>query len=171
MKRLFSIVIALSAVLCISAQDGTIAIKFGYLSYEKALQSTRDYTLVQNKLTSLRGQYEAEMKRVEDEFNLKYEEFLDGQREFPKTILRKRQTELQELMSKNIAFKEESRQQLATTEEELMAPLKGKLTETISRIAGERGYAFVINTDANACPYINPALGEDINKLVQDALK
>ena len=171
MKRLFSIVIALSAVLCISAQDGTIAIKFGYLSYEKALQSTRDYTLVQNKLTSLRGQYEAEMKRVEDEFNLKYEEFLDGQREFPKTILRKRQTELQELMSKNIAFKEESRQQLAITEEELMAPLKGKLTETISRIAGERGYAFVINTDANACPYINPALGEDINKLVQDALK
>lgn len=171
MKRLFSIVIALSAVLCISAQDGTIAMKFGYLSYEQALQSTRDYTLVQNKLTSLRGQYEAEMKRVEDEFNLKYEEFLDGQREFPNTILRKRQTELQELMSKNIAFKEESRQQLATTEEELMAPLKEKLRETISRIASERGYAFVINTDANACPYINPALGEDINKLVQDALK
>ena len=171
MKRLFSIVIALSAVLCMSAQDSTVAMKFGYLSYERALQSTRDYTLVQNKLASLKGQYEAERKRVEDEFNLKYEEFLDGQREFPKTILRKRQTELQELMSKNIAFKEESRQQLATTENELMAPLKEKLTETISRIASERGYAFVINTDANACPYINPALGEDINKLVQDALK
>ena len=154
-----------------SAQDSTVAMKFGYLSFEQALQSTRDYTLVQNKLASLKGQYEAEMKRVEDEFNLKYEEFLDGQREFPKTILRKRQTELQELMSKNIAFKEESRQQLAAAEDEMMAPLKEKLTETISRIAGERDYAFVINTDANACPYINPALGEDINKLVQDALK
>ena len=171
MKRLLSIIIALGAVLCVSAQDGTIAMKFGYLSYEQALQSMRDYTIVQNKLTHVKSQYEAEMKRVEDEFNLKYEEFLDGQREFPNTILRKRQTELQELMSKNIDFKEESRQQLASMEEELMVPLKVKLTETISKIASERGYAFVINTDANAYPYINPALGVDINKLVQDALK
>ena len=171
MKRLFSIVITLSAVLCIFAQDSTVAMKFGYLSYEQALLSTRDYAIVKNKLAHVKSQYEAEMKRVEDEFNLKYEEFLDGQQEFPKTILRKRQTELQELMSKNIAFKEESRQQLATTEVELMAPLKEKLTETISRIASERGLAFVINTDANACPYIDPAFGEDINKLVQDALK
>ncbi len=171
MKRILSIIIALGAVLCVSAQDGTIAMKFGYLSYEQALQSMRDYTIVQNKLTHVKSQYEAEMKRVEDEFNLKYEEFLDGQREFPNTILRKRQTELQELMSKNIDFKEESRQQLASMEEELMVPLKVKLTETISKIASERGYAFVINTDANAYPYINPALGVDINKLVQDALK
>ena len=161
----------MSAALCVSAQDSIPAIRFGYLSYQQALQAMSDYAIAQKELTTLRAQYEAEMKRVEDEFNRKYEDFLDGQSEFPVTILRKRQTELQELMTKNIAFKEESLQQLATTEQEMMAPLKERLNEVIAVIAREQGYALVINTDADACPYINPEMGEDINQLVQDALK
>jgi outer membrane protein len=111
------------------------------------------------------------MKRVEDEFNRKYEDFLDGQREVPKTILRKRQTELQELMTKNIAFKQESLQQLDDTEQEKMAPLRERLTQAIAAIAAEQGLAFVINTDADACPYINPSMGIDISQQVKDALK
>ena len=66
--------------------------KFGFLSYEAALQSMGEYALVQKQMADLRTQYEAETKRVEDEFNAKYEDFLEGQREFPKTILQKRQT-------------------------------------------------------------------------------
>ena len=153
-----------------SAQD-SLSIRFGYLSYEQALQSMPDYKIAREKTDKLWGQYEAELKRVEDEFNRKYEDFLDGQREFPKTILRKRQTELQELMTKNIAFKEDSRRQLAEAEAEAIAPLKEKLNEVIAKIANERGYAFVINTDAEACPYINPQMGDDINELVTKSLQ
>ena len=153
-----------------SAQD-SLSIRFGYLSYEQALQSMHDYKIAREKTDKLWGQYEAELKRVEDEFNRKYEDFLDGQREFPKTILRKRQTELQELMTKNIAFKEDSRRQLAEAEAEAIAPLKEKLNEVIAKIARERGYAFVINTDAEACPYINPQMGDDINELVTKSLQ
>lgn len=130
-----------------------------------------DYAIVQKDMANLRAQYDAEMKRVEDEFNRKYEDFLDGQREFPKTILRKRQTELQELMTKNIAFKQESLQQLDDTEQEKMAPLRERLTQAIAAIAAEQGLAFVINTDADACPYINPSMGIDISQQVKDALK
>lgn len=130
-----------------------------------------DYAIVQKDMANLRAQYDAEMKRVEDEFNRKYEDFLDGQREFPKTILRKRQTELQELMTKNIAFKQESLQQLDDTEQEKMAPLRERLTQAIAAIAAEQGLAFVINTDADACSYINPSMGIDISQQVKDALK
>ena len=66
----------------------------------------------QQKLSDLRAQYNAELQRVEQDFNTKYEEFLEGQREFPETILRKRQTELKELLERNIAFKNESRREL-----------------------------------------------------------
>lgn len=145
--------------------------KFGFLSYEAALQSMPDYTLAQKNLADLKAQYQTEAKRVEDEFNRKYEEFLEGQREFPKTILQKRQVELQELMEKNIAFKEESRQQLASAEEEMTAPIKARLAEAITKIAQERGLALVVNTDSDACPFIDPTIGEDINTLVQNALK
>ena len=153
-----------------SAQEN-ITMKFGFLSYEAALQSMGEYALVQKQMVDLRTQYEAETKRVEDEFNAKYEDFLEGQREFPKTILQKRQTELQELMQKNIEFKENSIQELAKAEQEAMAPLRIKLIETLGNIGRERGYAFIVDTDQKALPFINPAMGEDINQLVQNALK
>ena len=86
---------------------------FAYLSYEQALKSMPDYGLVQTTLAKERAKYEAELKRVEQDFNLKYEEFLEGQRDFPQTILRKRQTELKELLERNVSFKAESRQALA----------------------------------------------------------
>ena len=129
------------------------------------------YALVQQKMADLRKQYEAEMQRVTDEFNRKYEEFLEGQHEFPKTILQKRQTELQELMTRNVTFKEESRKQLAEAEREALAPLKIRLAETVAKIAGNRGLALVVNTASDACPYINPDMGEDLNQLVTNALK
>ena len=170
MKRLASVVIALCVFLGLSAQENN-TFRFGYLSYEQALKSVPQYAIMKKQLADLEAQYQAETKRVEDEFNRKYEEFLEGQREFPKTILQKRQVELQELMEKNIAFKEEGRQELAAAEEEMTAPIKTSLSETIAKIAKERGLAFVLNTDSNACPFIDPTMGEDINTLVQDALK
>ena len=170
MKRLASVVIALCVFLGLSAQENN-TFRFGYLSYEQALKSVPQYAIMKKQLADLEAQYQAETKRVEDEFNRKYEEFLEGQREFPKTILQKRQVELQELMEKNIAFKEEGRQELAAAEEEMTAPIKTSLSETIAKIAKERGLAFVLNTDSNACPFIDPIMGEDINTFVQDALK
>ena len=69
------------------------AARYGYLSYQEALESMPQYAMVQKQMENLRSQYQAETLRVEEEFNRKYEEFLEGQREFPKTILQKRQTE------------------------------------------------------------------------------
>lgn len=79
--------------------------KFGYLSYDAVLKAMPEYAIAEQNLANLTAQYESEVKRAEDEFNTKYEQFLDGQHEFPQTILQKRQRELQDLMEKNIAFK------------------------------------------------------------------
>ena len=171
MKRLATLLIALSVFLVISAQENTQGFRFGYLSYEAALRSMPEYATVSQQMADLREQYQAETKRVEDEFNHKYGEFLDGQRDFPKTILQKRQSDLQELMEKNIAFKENSRQELAQTEKNLMAPLKIRLIEQVGTIGRERGYAFIIDTDTTVLPFINPDMGEDINETVQSLLQ
>ena len=154
----------------ISAQENN-TFRFGYLSYETAIQSMPEYALVQQKMKALQEQFQAETLRVEDEFNRKYEDFLDGQRDFPRTILQKRQSELQELMEKNIQFKEQGRQELADAEREAMAPLRIRLIELLSTIGREKGFAFIYDTDTKALPFLNISFGEDINQLGQDALK
>lgn len=165
MKKILLVIFACIAMAA-QAQDNAPVLKFGYLSYDLALKSMKEYATVQMRMDSLRSAFNAEMQRVEDEFNRKYEDFLDGQKDFPRTILLKRQTELQEMLQKNVAFKQQSVQEMKDTEAQLMAPLRIHLNEAIATIAREQGLALVINTDANACPFIEPAMGVDVNELV-----
>jgi len=167
MKRFF---LPLMLTLVFALGANAQGLRFGYLSYDAVLKAMPDYTLVQTSLANLRSQYEAEALRAEREFNAKYEEFLDGQRDFPPTILQKRQSELQELMEKNIAFKEESRRLLAKAEEDAMAPLRQQLADALLQVGVTRGYAFILNTDQNACPFINPDMGDDVSQTVLEAL-
>jgi outer membrane protein len=121
-------------------------------------------------MAQLREQYEAEQKRVENDFNKKYEEFLDGQASFPKTILQKRQSELQEMLDRNIEFKKQSQKMLSEAEANMMEVIKTTINMAVNIIAQERGYAFVLNTDKEAVTFINPALGEDITEAVKQLL-
>jgi outer membrane protein len=70
------------------------------------------------------------------------------------------------MLQKNLAFKQQLQQELKDTEAQLMAPLRIHLNEAIATIAREQGLALVINTDANACPFIDPAMGVDVNETV-----
>jgi len=165
MKRFLLVFFACMA-LTVQAQDSTQVLKFGYLSYDTALKAMSEYRIVQVKMDSQRSAFQAELQRVEEEFNRKYEDFLEGQKDFPRTILLKRQTELQEMLEKNVAFKQQLQQELKDTESELMAPLRIRLNEVIATIAREQKLALVINTDANACPFIEPMMGVDLNDSV-----
>lgn len=169
MKRILLVIFACIA-LTAQAQDSVQTLKFGYLSYESVLKSTPDYGTVQMRLDSLRSAFQAEMQRVEDEFNRKYEDFLEGQKDFPRTILLKRQTELQEMMQKNIQFKQQSQDEMKQTEVQLMAPLRIRLNEAIATVARKQKLALVINTDANACPFIEPEMGVNVEEAVMQLL-
>ena len=167
-KAILLVLLALMAAMPTMAQND---LKFGYLSYATALQAMPEYAAMQNNMAELRQKYEAEQKRVEDDFNKKYEEFLDGQKSYPKTILQKRQSELQEMLDKNIAFKKESQRLLSQAEEEAMAPIRVRLAEVLDAIGRERGYAFIVNTDEKATLWLNPAMGEDITATVIEKLQ
>ena len=71
------------------AQESTL--RYGYISYKEAVKALPDYEQAQQNMAALKAKYDAEMQRVEDEFNKKYEDFLAGQRDFAPSILRKRQ--------------------------------------------------------------------------------
>ena len=117
------------------------AIRFGYLSCDSVLHSM-------------------------PEFNNKYELFLEGQSDFAPSIRQKRQAELQELMEKNMAFKEEARRLLEKAKLEALTPLKKTIQATITRIGQQRGLAFVVNTDGGNMPYLSTIMGEDITEEV-----
>ena len=99
MKKIILTIICVVFPLIAGAQG----IKFAYFSYDEVLKAMPEYTTATKSVAELRAKYDAELKRAEDDFNSKYEDFLDGQRSFAPSILRKRQAELQDIMDKNIA--------------------------------------------------------------------
>ncbi len=137
-------------------------IRIGYLSYSHVMQQMPEYAQAQEKLNALKVQYDKEAKRGEEEFQRKFSEFLQGQKEFPQNIMLKRQAELQSLMDSGVKFRQEAEQLLSQAEADMMAEVKGKLDVAIEAVGISGGYACVLNTDGNQCPFLNPALSTDI---------
>ena len=159
----------------VGAQQATTAaqpvLRFGYFSFEQVFHTMPGYAIAKHNMDELRGKYDEETKRVETEFNSKYEEFLDGHRSYAKSIFEKRQAELRELMEKNIAFKAEAARLLKKAEEEAYAPLKAKMNAALQQIGKENGFAFILNTDNNATPYLSAEMGVDITEALKEKIK
>ena len=129
--------------------------KFGYLSYNEIIHAMPEYAQALKSLEELKKSYDQEMERAEQEFSKKFTEYIDGQKSFPENIMLKRQKELQLLMEQSLNFKKEAEELLTKAEAELMAPIHNTVKEAINEVGKEHKYAYVLNTDANAYPYIS----------------
>ena len=68
----------------------------------------------------------------------------------------------------NASIKEDL--EVLEAEKEMQAPILQKLTASIQAVAAERNLMFVLNTDDNAVPFVNPQMGVDISELVLQKL-
>lgn len=167
MKKICFAFLLIFFPLLISAQN----LKFGYFSYNKVFHAMAGYTKALSTYASIKAKYDAEVKRSEDDFNMRYEDFLEVQRTLAPSILHKRQAELEELLQRNKAFKSEAERLLQKAEQDTFAPVKEQLNAALQQIGKENGYAFIFNTDNDAVPFINDAIGEDITNMLTAILK
>ena len=146
-----------------------MAQKFGYMNYSNVLKAMPEYAKAQEQLAQLKAKYTAEAERTDQEFNRKYSEFLDGQRDFPQNILMKRQKELQDLCEKGVAFRSECDALLKNAETELTTPITSKLNIAIGQVGDEMALEYIINTEGKDILYIGPN-GIDITAAVKAKL-
>lgn len=165
MKRLIFIFPLLMFCLAVSAQ-----IQFGYMSYKQILQEMPEYAQATKDLAILKAKYEAEAQKGEEEFQRKFVDFLQGQKDFPQAIMQKRQAELQALMDNGVAFRMKSQELIASAEKDLMQEAYKRLNRALLEVGVEYGYGYILNTDDNNCPYINPVIGFDVTELVRQKL-
>jgi len=165
MKRLSFFLPILLFCITASAQ-----IQVGYISYEQVLKELPEYAQAKQDLAALKAKYEAEAQKGEEEFQRKFVDFLQGQKDFPQAIMQKRQAELQTLMDTGVAFRMKSQELIAQAEKDLMQVADNRLKHALLEVGAEYGYICILNTDNNSCPYINPALGVDVTELVRQKL-
>ena len=145
-------------------------LQFGYISYDQVLKELPEYAQAMQDLDTLKAKYEAEAKKGEEEFQQKFIDFLQGQKDFPQAIMQKRQAELQALMDNGIAFRTKSQELIAQAEKDMMQEAHKRLNSALLEVGVEYGYGYILNTDGNNCPYINPVIGVDVTDLVRRKL-
>lgn len=134
----------------------------GSIRTNTILQNMPQYKAMQASMQALREQYEAEARKSEEDFQRKFEEFLQGKDEFPKTILEKRQNELQSILEANANFRIKVQELLAEAEKSLMADVRAEMTDAIAVVAQEKGVSIVFDLDNGSVPYILSGLAVDL---------
>lgn len=169
-KKLFlAILLFVLLPFSVCAQE-TQPLRFGYFSYNKVLKSMDDYAIAKHGVDDLRAQYAAEAKRSEDDFNTKYEAFLEEQAGLAANIRQKRQAELMDLMEKNQNFKTEAERLIKDAEQSSLDSLYRRINAAVRAVGQEHGYMFIINTDNHGLPYANSSYGEDVTAAIQEKL-
>lgn len=191
MKRYFLCFFAMVGALCALAQSAETtaptdtpesavgatasvaptAPRYGYCSLNALVQGCPEYVKAQAELKKLRERYEQEALHNETEFRRQYSEYLSGQKDFPQTILLKRQRDLQDLMEKGISFRLEADSLLKQAEVDLLQPIRTRVEGAIRLVALERGYEYVVNTDLGAYLYLDATLSEDMTLYVEQRLQ
>ncbi len=153
-------------VISASAQE-SVAFRYGCVSYDQILKAMPDYQKIDTDIATLKQKYDTEMKASEDEFNAKYEVFLSEQANYAAPILRKRQSELEDMMRRNEKFRIESLRLLEQARKDMIKPIRAKIDAAIKRISEQYSLAFVLNTDSDAVPFMNMSMAYNINDAVK----
>ena len=145
--------------------------KIGYFSYKAILEDMPDYVTAMLGVETLRKQYDEELKAASDEFNEKYELFLDQQSMLHEPIKQKRQSDLQSLLDRNTQFRNESMRLLKQAEQDALAPVKQKLNKAIQSVGYSGAFLLIVNTDSEACPYIDSNSAEDVTAKIKSYIR
>ena len=145
--------------------------KIGYFSYKAILEDMPDCVTAMLGVETLRKQYEEELKAASDEFNEKYELFLDQQSMLDEPIKQKRQADLQSLLDRNTQFRNESMRLLRQAEQDALAPVKQKLNKAIQSVGYSGAFLLIVNTDSEACPYIDSNSAEDVTAKIKSYIR
>ncbi|MBQ2121107.1 MAG: OmpH family outer membrane protein [Bacteroidaceae bacterium] len=151
----------------ISAQSQA---KYGVIHYDSLLVAMPAYVKAKAELADLRVKYENEAAYNDATFKRMFADFLQGQKDFPQSIMLKRQRDLQEAMEKSLAFTQVCDSLLAEAERELLAPVKAQLDSAIVAVGMERGYECIINRAVSSHPFLHPSLTEDAMPFVRKKL-
>lgn len=168
-KRLFlalTLLVACFGTLSLHAQN-TATPRIATIHFDSVLASMSEYQKAVAEGDTLKARLEAETAYNEQTFQRQFAEFLQGQKDFPESIMLKRQRDLQDSMEKGIAFRQAADSLLRQARVALEAPARAKLQQALTAVIQERGYDFIVNLDAPQTLFFAPEKAEDATPYVR----
>ena len=143
-KILLALVIALP--MCAFAQSP----KFGVVDIDPIFTAMPETTAARDQMASASKKYEDEFAKLQEEFNKKYTEWQNLQKETstPESIKELRLQELNQLNEKMQQFQAAASEDLQRQQQQLYAPIQERIMSAIKSVGQENGFTFIFTNDA-----------------------
>lgn len=166
MLKKFALVIMLMLPMGVFAQN----MKFGHINAMEIISAMPEYTKAQNDLKALSDQLGKELQRTQEEFNKKYQEFMQTKDSLPANIAERRQKELEDMMQRQQQFQEKAQQDMEKAQNDLMAPIYKKLDDAIKSVGATEGVVYIFDLARTPIPYVNESQSTNLNAKVKAQL-
>ena len=133
--------LALMVVGSLAAQAQTLRI--GYTNTDYILSQLPEAKQIESELKTHRDQLGAQLKSKQEDFERKYQSFIDGQATMTDVVKNDVQTELQALQQSIQTFATEAEKSLQNKQIQLLAPVYEKIDGGIKEVAKEKGFSHV----------------------------
>ena len=143
--------------------------KFAHVNSAVIINAMPEYTKARTDLEALAKQYEDELKRIQDEFRTKLEDYQKNGETLPETMKQRRQQELQDLDTRMTQYRQTAEEDLSKQESTKLAEISEKVGKAIKEIGSAGGYVYIMDT-TQGIPYISTTLSTDVTKEVKAKL-
>lgn len=161
------IIIALLMVLPLGAfAENT---KIGYINKQEILVVMPEYNDAMKVLEDMNLKYITEGKKLEEEFQRKYQEYASQAETLDAAIRQYKENELARLQQSIQEFTKSADETLKKKQQELFVPIIAKMDAAIAKVGEQNGFTIILDNTAGIIAY-KSAQAIDVAALVKKAL-
>lgn len=161
------IIIALLMVLPLGAfAENT---KIGYINKQEILVVMPEYNDAMKVLEDMNLKYITEGKKLEEEFQRKYQEYASQAETMDAAIRQYKENELSRLQQSIQEFTKSADETLKKKQQELFMPIIAKMDAAIAKVGEQNGFTIILDNTAGIIAY-KSAQAIDVAALVKKAL-
>ncbi|WP_080905282.1 OmpH family outer membrane protein [Parabacteroides sp. Marseille-P3160] len=160
----------LIVLLCLIFPMGMFAqeVKIAYVNTQEVFTAMPEVSTVESQLADMNQKYEAEFKKMQEEYQKKYADFTSQQDSLTENIKLRRMQELEDLRTRIQNFVPVAQEDMQKKGQELYAPIQKKMQDAIKAVGDEKGYAYILNPEIllykgassiDATPFVKAKLG------------
>jgi outer membrane protein len=144
-------------------------LKIGYVNKQEVLVVMPEYNAAMKTLEDMNLKYITEGKKLEEEFQRKYQEYAAQADTLDAAIRQYKENELARLQQSIQEFTKSADETLKKKQQELFMPIIAKMDEAIAKVGEQNGFTFILDNTAGIIAY-KSAQTTDVAALVKKAL-
>ncbi|MDR0542812.1 MAG: OmpH family outer membrane protein [Dysgonamonadaceae bacterium] len=142
--------------------------KIAYLSPREVIVIMPQYKQLQDSVQKTQAAIQKELDVLREEYNKKYQAFMNESDGLIESIKIRRMQEIQDLEQRAGVYSEQSQQELLQLQQTLMTPIQQKLQDAVQAVGKANGFTYILNAEVllymapnaiDATPLVQKQLG------------